>query len=116
MAKLNSKYLRAYGVVADSLGIDPLRDRIVPMLLKIRSYTEHQVSQDERGAPDLISYREYGSTDFWWYIMAYNGIARYKEIVEGLVLRIPEHASIVSVVSYADMMPDKLNQSKYIAI
>lgn len=100
---LSSKHLRAYGTVADQWGIDPLLDRVVPLLTSIRSYTEYTVQQDERGAPDLISFRAYGIQDLWWHLMVYNGIVLYKEIVEGLVLRIPEYASIISIMSISEL-------------
>lgn len=116
MADLNSKYLRAYGLVSDGFGVDPLRDKIVPFLAKITTFTNHFVTQDERGAPDLISFREYGTSDLWWYIMAYNGIARWKEIVEGVSLKIPEHASILSIVSYAEIMPENAQGTRLITI
>lgn len=95
----NNRFFRIYSVTVDKYGIDPLRDKIVPKLNEVTSYSNHAVTQEERGAPDLISFREYGSEDYWWHIMAYNGICRFRDIVEGMTLRIPTLGSIVAVTN-----------------
>src|ERR1019366_6032207 len=102
-AGLDSKYLRAYGIVTDAYGVDPLRDTIIPLLVAIPTYTYHSVSSDERGALDLISFKEYGTEDFWWHIQFYNGIARWKDVVEGMTLKIPDYGAILAIISYADI-------------
>ena len=112
MATFDSKFMRSYGVVGDQYGIDPLRDKMVPYVLGLKSFHYHEVQQDERGAPDLIAKREYGSEDLWWYILVYNGIALYKHVVEGVMLKIPEYASILQVISYAELAPRLGNNGK----
>lgn len=96
----SSKYLRFYAVTSDRFGVDPLLDKVVPEIMKIRSYTVHEVKQDERGAPDLISLRNYGTDELWWILMAYNGIGNYKTLVEGVALKIPDYASVISSVTH----------------
>lgn len=96
----SSKYLRFYAVTSDVYGIDPLLDKVVPELMKISVYSTHEVTQDERGAPDLISLREYGTDELWWIVMQYNGIGSYKRIVEGITLKIPQHASVISAITH----------------
>ena len=39
--------------------------------------------------PDLVSYAAYGTVDFWWYIMEFNGIKDIYDFKSGLTLRIP---------------------------
>ena len=95
----NNKFFRAYAVTTDAYGIDPLLDKLVPSILKITTYTNHEVTQEERGAPDLISLREYSSEDFWWHIMTYNGICRFRDIVQGLTLKIPDIGSITAITN-----------------
>ena len=97
----NSRFFRVIAVTTDSQGIDPLKDKIALKLLDIQTYTYHTVNQAERGAPDLISFEEYGKEDYWWHIMAYNGIYRFNQVVEGLVLKIPQLASIVQITNDA---------------
>lgn len=96
---LASQFLRAASVVSDQFGVDPLLDKSVAFLSNISIYSNHTVRPDERGAPDLISFREYGTEDLWWVILAYNGIGSYTDILEGLILRIPDRASVTSTLS-----------------
>lgn len=95
----NNKYFRQWAVVTDKYGIDPLLDKIVTSLLEVTTYTNHEVTQDERGAPDLISLREYGTEDFWWHLMAYNGICRFRDIVQGTTLKIPDLGAITTITN-----------------
>src|SRR5438093_13127299 len=99
MSDLNSKYQRIFSVVTDAQGIDPLRDKLIPKINAIQNYTNHRVQQDERGAPDLIPEREYNSDEFWWIIMAYNGLSTYRSLVEGMMLRIPNITELVTAVT-----------------
>lgn len=94
-----NKFFRMYSITTDKYGIDPLKDRIIARLPEIRAYTIHDVLQSERGAPDLISYVEYGSEDYWWHIMAYNGICLFSDIVEGTSLRIPDLGAIIQITN-----------------
>ena len=105
MANLNSRYQRIHSVTSDRFGIDPLRDRLIPLLNRITNYSIHPVQQDERGAPDLISEREYNSDEFWWIIMAFNGISSYRTIVEGMTLKIPNMASVVAIITENTIRP-----------
>ena len=99
MSDMFSRYQRIFSVKVDSLGIDPLKDNLVPKIQAIRNYKVHEITQDERGAPDLISVNEYGSDEFWWMIMAYNGLGSYSDITEGRSLKIPDLGSLVSIVT-----------------
>ncbi len=96
---LSNRFYRVLAITTDQYGIDPLLDKITPKILKIPTYYNHDVSQDERGSPDLISFREYGVEDYWWHLMTYNGICRVKDIVEGVTLRIPDYGSLVSITN-----------------
>lgn len=100
---IDSSYDRFHHVVADRYGIDPLKDRVLPGLISITSYKPHTVTQDERGAPDLIAMRMLGTEKLWWVILAYNGIASYRDIVEGTSLRIPDLNSVVAVITAKSM-------------
>lgn len=95
----NNRFFRVYAVTVDKYGIDPFLDKIIPKLMNITMFTNHNVVMDERGAPDLISIREYESEDYWWHIMAFNGICRFRDIVEGLTLRIPDLGAIIAITN-----------------
>jgi len=49
----------------------------------------HTVTQDEVGRPDLIAFREYGSTALWWVIMKVSGIINPFELTSGTPVMIP---------------------------
>lgn len=97
--QLDSNYDRWFSVTPDQYGIDPLKDRVIPLLSQVTTYTPHIVSQSERGSPDLIALRRYGTEKLWWIILAYNGIASYKDIIEGITLKIPSLNSVVAVMT-----------------
>lgn len=95
----DSRFMRQYVVATDSLGIDPLRDRMAEQIQRITSFQWHDVTQAQRGAPDLISYEYYGTEEFWWHIMMYNGINRWRSIVEGMQLKIPHQGALISITN-----------------
>jgi hypothetical protein len=81
---------RMRAVTMDDQGVDPLKDKVMDKLMSIKTYTSHTVSEEERGRPDLISYREYGKdVRHWWIIVAYNKLIHNSDIREGMVLKIP---------------------------
>lgn len=95
----DSKYLRAFSIISDEHGEDPLLDRVLNKIDTIVTYTAHKVSQEERGAPDLIASNLYGEgrENLYWIILAFNGIYSYKDIVEGMDLKIPDYRSVVAL-------------------
>lgn len=94
-----SRYNREYAIVTDEYGIDPLEDNMYSRVQSIVLYSMYEVQQHERMAIDLISINAYGTDEFWWHIMAYNGITRVAQIVEGLNLRIPNKSDLVAMTS-----------------
>lgn len=98
----SKKSYRSFAIVTDKYGIDPLLDKVVPKVLEIETFYNYTVTQAERGAPDLISFNVYGTEDYYWHIMAYNGIYRYSEFVEGRVLKIPDLASLIEITNSID--------------
>ena len=107
--QFNNKFFRIYAVTIDKYGIDPLLDKMVPKLMQVTAFTNHSVTMDERGAPDLISLREYGNEDYWWHIMTFNGVCRFRDIVEGITLRIPDLGAIIALTN--DMILANKNAS-----
>lgn len=111
MSNMTSKYQRVYAIISDKFGIDPLLDRLIPSINAISQYTLHEILQDERGAPDLISLREYDTDEFWWVLMAYNGISSYRTLVEGQLLKIPNMSSVISIVTENAIRPNKVQRT-----
>lgn len=111
MANITSKYQRLFSIVSDKYGVDPLLDRLVPSINAIKQYTMHEIQQDERAAPDLISLREYETDEFWWVLMAYNGISSYRTLVEGKIIKIPDMSSVISIVTENAIRPNKVQRT-----
>ena len=96
----------------DEYGIDPLKDKVLNGLNKITSYSLFTITVIERGKPDLISYNSYGTHDFWWHIMAYNGIGYIGELVEGLQIKIPDYQSLVALSSEVGINRSERNSTR----
>jgi len=103
---MDSKFKRVFSIGVDEYGIDPLLDKTLPLIAKIQTYKNHVVTDEEAGAPDLISMREYQTEDLWWVIMAYNGIFAYNDIVKGVNLKIPLITDITSIITAAAIRPN----------
>lgn len=110
LEQLGSKYHRFYSIRSDIHGVDPILDKVCLAVHEITSYSTHTISEDERAAPDLIAIREYGSDAFWWIILAYNGIGSNKDLVEGRVLRIPDYASVIALITKNTVRPDRIQR------
>lgn len=51
--------------------------------------------QQDIGRPDIISMRIYGTTNYWWFLMRYNGISDvWNDIREGLVIKFPSYEMV----------------------
>lgn len=112
--KFNNKFFRVYAITTDRHGIDPFMDKVIPKIMSISRYAIHDVTADERGAPDLISYKEYGSEDYWWHILAYNAISSYRDVVEGISLRIPDLGSIIAITN--QVLTENVQSTNNIAV
>jgi len=45
--------------------------------------------------PDIISYKVYGTVEFWWLILLVNGIENpFTDLLEGMILEIPNKLDI----------------------
>ena len=55
-----------------------------------RPVTEYRIVEEDQMRPDLISFKVYGSAEFWWVVMFFNEIYNpLMDIVVGNVLKIP---------------------------
>jgi hypothetical protein len=93
------RFSRQFSINSDKFGIDPLLDNRMSKIQSIAFYKEYTLGAHEKGAPDLISINNYQTDEFWWHIMCYNSIFSYKELVEGLKLRIPDYSELLRVSS-----------------
>lgn len=77
-------------LTTDEFGIDPLLDIGLNAVQAVTSYTTFTVSQEYAGRPDTISHLAYRTPEFWWAIMAYNGITDIRDLNGGRIIRIPD--------------------------
>jgi len=55
----------------------------------------YRIVANDSMRPDLISYKCYGTVDFWWLILVFNGIENpFTDLVEGMILQIPNKLDI----------------------
>lgn len=54
-----------------------------------RTVTEHRVLQSEVPRPDIISYVEYDTPGFWWFIAAINGVVDSYDMPEQERIKVP---------------------------
>lgn len=74
-------------------GFDPLTSSMFNEVngLKFQGYF---IVQGEEHRPDTISFKLYGSTQYWWIIMLYNSLASVDKVVSGISLRYPTVAAL----------------------
>ncbi len=87
---------RTETTVIDKYGVDPLLDKALSKLSGVTISKEHTVTEEQRGRPDLIAYKYYGTVRLWWVILAYNNLIRHSYIKEGMRLYIPDISQLSS--------------------
>lgn len=92
-------YSRTLSVTVDKFGVDPLKDKALDRISAIVDYDLYLVKQQDSGRPDNISHAKYGNPNFWWIIMAYNGIMNFRDIQAGVTLRIPLMSQVLRIMS-----------------
>ena len=56
-----------------------------------RPLSYYTVKQEDIQRPDLLSYKIYGTTDYWWLLMRYNQIFDiWNDLFSGKTLSIPD--------------------------
>jgi hypothetical protein len=90
---------RDSNTVIDEYGIDPLQDAGLNAIHRVTNYTTYTVTARESGRPELLSHLFYNTVDLWWAVLAYNGITDVRELVEGMVLKVPSYNEIISELS-----------------
>ncbi len=61
--------------------------------------------------PELLSYRKYGTTDYWWVLAMYNGcVDIINDMQPGQVWAIPSYSSIQTMLSGSNVGGSTGNQ------
>lgn len=80
------------------------RQQIVPLFLNLpdsdlqfgRRDSRHTVTAADEFRVDLISYRFYGTVEYWWIILLANDVIDPFSIKQNTILRIPDQGVILS--------------------
>ena len=72
---------------------DPLDSFFLREIPKLTSRGQYAV-QNEVQRPDLVSFRFYNTTEYWWIIMTFNDLLSVTELTAGKVLDIPSEDDI----------------------
>lgn len=67
---------------------DVLTSYFIDKIIDLPVYGERLV-QGEEGKPDLLSYKIYGKTSYWWILMIYNSLLVNSDLVSGLIIKYP---------------------------
>ena len=69
-------------------------------VLKMETYTWHVISPGEVGRLDLISYKTYGTVQYWWAIALANNVSNpLNDLVPGTALKLPTRADIMEALA-----------------
>jgi hypothetical protein len=79
--------------------LDSYFNLMIPKLSEIGSLT----ITNEEGRPDLISYKLYNSTQYWWIILIYNHILDIQELKTGYTIKYPSLNSIENLYTQASL-------------
>lgn len=83
----------------DAFGQDPLAKTVLDKILAIRNYTSFTVTKREEANPQLIAYEKYGSVEFHWVVLYYNGIGNSFDLQSGRQILIPDPADVKQVIA-----------------
>lgn len=72
---------------------DPITSRFIYDLTNLEAKGNYVV-QNEESRPELLSYKIYGSVQYWWVLSLYNGIFDTDEISAGDVISYPNREDI----------------------
>lgn len=85
--------------VIDELGIDPLRDKSFEAIRNVPNFTYYTVGAGEQYNMPLIAYNVYLNEEYWRVIQIYNDIADMFAVKEGMRIKIPNLALVVSALN-----------------
>lgn len=86
----------------------PIFDQGAQVTESISSFLQHElmslpvagtylISRGEEFRPDLIAYRIYGESSYWWLLMKYNRLTHIRQVVNGLKLIYPRISDVDGV-------------------
>jgi hypothetical protein len=76
--------------------MDPLTSEFLRLMPTLSSSGRYTV-QDEEGRPDLLSYRIYGDTQYWWILLYYNSIIDVESLTLNTIVSYPSLTDLESL-------------------
>lgn len=78
-------------------GFDPLTSTFLKELKSLKVARKYIV-QNEAARPDLVSFRVYSTTQYWWVLLFYNGLTLTDDLVGGTVINCPRLDDIEDLI------------------
>lgn len=75
---------------------DPLTSEFLRLLPTLPVSGRYSVESEE-SRPDLVSYRIYGDTQYWWILLMYNNIIAVEDLQIGKILNYPSLGDLESL-------------------
>ena len=72
---------------------DILNSYFVHKLKSLAEFGQYAVQAEEERA-ELISFKIYGSTQYWWLLLLYNDLTAWEQLTAGLTLKYPSITSL----------------------
>lgn len=69
----------------------------------VTTYSKYIIRAQEAYAAPTLAYKFYGSVDYWWFLMWYNGIVNpTRELHAGLEIKVPDRAQMMTYLSVVE--------------
>ena len=83
--------------------VDPLNAFMITNIKKLPSIGTYTVLKEEK-RPDLISYKLYDDTQYWWILLVYNDILDISNLKSGTIISYPDKAYFETLYQRASLL------------
>lgn len=80
----------------DKRCMDVLNSYFLRELQNVPAIGNYEVTVEE-GRPDLLSYKLFGTTQYWWILLYYNGLLEPADLKIGALIRYPSVSKLESI-------------------
>jgi len=86
--------MRSLIVQSDQYGIDPLLDAKEEAISKLAVASVQTIGPAEALNPWLVAHDVYGSVEYFYVVLGYNGIGSIYDFVEGITIKLPSPTDV----------------------
>ncbi len=91
--------------------LDWLKSSYITNLPNLQVQEQYILQAADVPFPELLSYKKYGTTDYWWILLMFNGVIDpIKEMSAGKLWSIPTFSSIQTMLSTSSVGTAAQNQ------